>query len=155
MPLDPGCLICIERQARWEAETANRAKDDFLAMLSHELRNPLTTILGWVRTLRSGQFPPHRLERGLASIERNAQLHARLMEDLLDIARIASGKLTFEMQSVDLPPIVDAVLETIRGAAADAGVQLIVDIEPEIPRLVADSARLQQVVWPDPLRELV
>jgi signal transduction histidine kinase len=129
-----------------EAEEANRTKDEFLAMLSHELRTPLNSILGWARLLREGQTTPPQRERALVSIERNAQLQTRLIEDLLDVSRIVSGKLTLEVQRVDLAATVETALDLVRPAAESAGIELAVDLGSPIPPLVGDPARLQQIV---------
>jgi PAS domain S-box-containing protein len=141
-----GRLLAQEQEARREAEAANRAKDDFLAMLSHELRTPLGTILGWTRILRAGGIRPDQAEHGVASIERNAALQARLIEDLLDVARIASGKLTLDIQRVDLAAVVEAALEPLRETADVEGVQVALDVDPSLPAIQGDPARLQQVV---------
>jgi PAS domain S-box-containing protein len=129
-----------------EAQRANRAKDEFLAMLSHELRSPLGTILGWARMLRLKQTAADQTERALAAIERNARLQARLIEDLLDVSRIVSGKLTLEMQRVELAPIVEAALDTIRDQAETARITITCDIGRDVPSLIGDPVRLQQVV---------
>ncbi len=144
---DRAGLLAQEQEARREAEAANRTKDEFLAMLSHELRTPLGVILGWARMLRAGMALPDQVEGALASIERNAQLQARLIEDLLDVSRIVSGKLTLATQPVDLPSIMDATMEAFRSPAETAGVQLTLDIDRAIPPLIGDPARLQQVFW--------
>ena len=135
-----------EQAARREAEEANRSKDEFLAMLSHELRTPLNSILGWARLLREGQTTPEQKMRALASIERNALHQTRLIEDLLDVSRIVSGKLTLEIQRVDLATVIDAALDLIRPAAASAGVEMVLDLDPSTPAMIGDPARLQQIV---------
>jgi PAS domain S-box-containing protein len=136
----------LERAARREAEEANRSKDEFLAMLSHELRTPLNSILGWARLLRDGQTTPKQRERALLSIERNAQHQTRLIEDLLDVSRIVSGKLTLEVQRVDLATVIDAALDLVRAAAESAGVEIVLDLHPSTPPMIGDPARLQQIV---------
>ena len=136
----------LELAARREAEEANRSKDEFLAMVSHELRTPLNSIFGWARMLREGQTTPEQQERALVSIERNARLQTRLIDDLLDVSRIVSGKLALEVQPVDLTAVVDASLDLVRSSAESAGVQLALDLDPSMPQLVGDPARLQQVV---------
>ena len=135
-----------ELAALREAEEANRSKDEFLAMLSHELRTPLNSILGWARLLREGQTTPEQRERALRSIERNAQHQTRLIEDLLDVSRIVSGKLTLEIQRVDLAAVVDAALDLVRPAAESAGVEIVLDLDPSTPSMTGDPARLQQIV---------
>src|SRR5918995_1728766 len=128
---------------------ANRAKDVFLATLSHELRTPLTPVLGWVNLLRSGHtnVDTTLLNQGLEAIERNARLQARLVDDLLDISRIISGKLRIEWEPVNLCEVVTAALETVRPEATTRRVTLTVDV-PDAPLVVQGApVRLQQVAW--------
>jgi signal transduction histidine kinase len=133
-----------------ELSEANRAKDVFLATLSHELRTPLTPVLGWVNLLRSGgggSADPAMLAQGLDAIERNARLQARLVDDLLDISRIVSGKLRIEWEPVDLCAVVESAVEALRPEAAARRVQLAVE-RPEGALVVQGAPiRLQQVVW--------
>jgi len=137
-----------EQQARKEAEAANRVKDEFLATMSHELRTPLNAILGWASILRRGTRDAEGLERGLATIERNALAQARLIEDVLDVSRIISGKLRLDIRRVDLIAIAKAAADVVRPAAAARRVRLSVDHGPEPTLdLVGDADRLQQVVW--------
>jgi two-component system CheB/CheR fusion protein len=140
-------LLERERAARAEAEAANRAKDDFLSVLSHELRTPLTAMLGWARVLRRGTLDSAKTDDALETIERNTRLLAQLIEDLLDVSRIAAGKLAIEVRRVDLGAVVRAAVETIRESAAGKGLELDVDL-PETPAIArGDRHRLQQVVW--------
>jgi signal transduction histidine kinase len=139
-------LLAREQEARREAEAANTMKDEFLAMLSHELRTPLTTILGWARMLRAKQVGPDMSEQALATIERNAELQSRLIEDLLDVSRIVAGKLSVEIEPVDLARIVDAALETVRTTAATKEIQLIVNVDRFNAPVLGDPMRLEQVV---------
>jgi PAS domain S-box-containing protein len=141
--------LVSERSARHEAEASNRMKDEFLATMSHELRTPLTAILGWSSLLRRGTYDKKGVERALAIIERNARAQARLIEDLLDVSRIISGKLKLELCQVDMNSIARAALDVVRPAADAKGVQLVVEVAPEgdQPKLVGDPDRLQQVVW--------
>lgn len=139
-------LLEREQAARTEAEEANRLKDDFLATVSHELRTPLTAILGWVQILRGGQLPEERRTRALETVERNAHAQAQLVEDLLDISRIMSGKLVLEVESVDLSAVVEAALESIRPAAAAKGIRLQPALD-SIAQVMGDPTRLQQIVW--------
>jgi signal transduction histidine kinase/ActR/RegA family two-component response regulator len=132
--------------ARTEAETASRLKDEFLATLSHELRTPLNAILGWTTMLRHGQVEPSRVERALDIVERNARAQARLIEDVLDMARIITGKLRLVMQPVALGPVVDAAVEAIRPAAEAKGVRLETVIGG-VPTVRGDAGRLQQILW--------
>ncbi|WNG28992.1 PAS domain-containing protein [Cystobacter fuscus] len=139
-------LLEREQAARTEAENANRLKDDFIATVSHELRTPLTAILGWVQILRSGQLPEERRMRALETVERNAHAQSQLVEDLLDISRIMSGKLALEVESVDLSAVVEAALESIRPAAAAKGI-LLQPVLDSVATVMGDPTRLQQVVW--------
>ena len=131
-----------------EAETANHFKDEFLATMSHELRTPLTAILGWSTLLRRGIYDKEATERALASIERNARSQAHLIDDLLDVSRIMSGKLRLEMRRVDIDAVVCAAVDVLRPGAELKNVDLTVDLGPqEGVHLLADADRLQQVVW--------
>lgn len=136
------------QRARQDAEAANRLKDEFLATMSHELRTPLNAILGWSSLLRRGARDAEGLERGLATIERNALAQARLIEDVLDVSRIISGKLRLDVRRVDLVAIANAAADVVRPAAVARRVRLSVDpgLEPTVD-LVGDADRLQQVVW--------
>ncbi len=141
-------LLESERAARAEAERATRLKDEFVATLSHELRTPLNAILGWTQLLRRG--PPADatvLARGLEVIERNTRLQAQLISDLLDVSRIVSGKLRLELELVNLGAVIDAAVETVREAAVTKKVELKQVKDPDVPPLVGDHARLQQIVW--------
>lgn len=139
-------LLEGERSARLEAERASRLKDEFLATLSHELRTPLTAILGWTALLE-GDLPAEEVREGVAVIARNAQAQRALIEDLLDMNRILSGKLRLELEPVDLRHVIEAALETVRHAAEARGIQLRTDLGESMPTLPGDPARLQQVIW--------
>jgi PAS domain S-box-containing protein len=139
--------LAREQAARTTAEAANRSKDDFLALVSHELRSPLTAILGYARLLRSDLADRETVNRGAAVIERSAKSQLQIIEDLLDSARIASGKLRIEFERVDLVPVVEAALDTARPAAEAKGISLVADFGPAREQLLGDSTRLQQVVW--------
>jgi PAS domain S-box-containing protein len=132
--------------ARRAAEASNRAKDEFLAMLSHELRTPLNAILGWTRLLRHGALNPSQQAHGLQVIERNAEIQARLVEDLLDVSRIAAGRLRLQSGPVDLAPVISAAVEAVRPAAANKGLTLAVHTD-RTAMVRGDAARLQQVIW--------
>jgi signal transduction histidine kinase/CheY-like chemotaxis protein len=132
--------------AREQAEVANRLKDDFLAILSHELRSPLTPILGWSKLLQIGKFDQEKASKALATIEQNAKLQAQLIEDLLDISRILQGKLTLEAAPVDLATITTAALATMQLSAEAKSIQ-IKSILPSDIVVSGDANRLQQVVW--------
>jgi signal transduction histidine kinase len=141
-------LLEREREARRQAESANEAKDRFLAMVSHELRTPLNAILGWARVLRTSQPPLEvgQAHRALETIERNARVQAQLIEDLLDVSRIVSGKLRVEVRSCSLRNVLVAAVEAVRPRAEAAGVTLVEEIEP-VPDTTGDPDRLQQVIW--------
>jgi PAS domain S-box-containing protein len=138
-------LLRAERAARAEAERLGHAKDEFLATLSHELRTPLNAILGWAQILRRGQQSAETVARGLAVIERNAQVQRQLIADLLDMSRIASGKVRLELQRVDMKEIIGAAVLALE-PAADAK-QLSVRTVLDGGGLWGDANRLQQVIW--------
>lgn len=129
-----------------EAQRVNRIKDEFLATLSHELRTPLHAILGWARLLRRGKLDEGARARGLETIERNALTQARLIDDLLDVSRIISGKFQVEARTVELPALVEAALESVRLAADAKSIDLGSHVG-EVPTITGDPTRLQQVVW--------
>ena len=134
-----------EHVLRTQAEIANRAKDEFLATVSHELRTPLNAILGWTVILREKK-PSQEIEQGLAVIERNARRQARLIEDILDVSRIISGKMSLTLRQTRLAEIIDAAIEAVNPAAQGKGVELEVDVDIDAT-LNADGDRLQQVLW--------
>jgi PAS domain S-box-containing protein len=134
-------------EARREAETANRAKDQFLATLSHELRTPLNAIVGWAHVLRSTHSDPATLTRGLDVIERNAKAQSRLIADVLDVSRIISGKLVLNVGEVDPTRVVEAALDSLKPAAEARGLKLVNLLEPGAGPISGDPDRLQQVAW--------
>src|SRR5438067_2927967 len=134
-------------QSRRELREADKAKDHFLAMVSHELRTPLTAMLGWARLLRVGFRDAVRAARGLEVIERNTKLLAQLIEDLLDVSRIVTGKLRIDRRQVDPVAIVEAAIEAVQGVADAKDIQLDAFLDPDAGPLIADPDRLQQVVW--------
>jgi signal transduction histidine kinase/integral membrane sensor domain MASE1 len=140
-------LLRREATARSEAEAANRAKDEFLATLSHELRTPLNAIVGWTRMLQDRMLDPAATRRALEVIDRNAQLQAQLVDDILDVSGIVSGKLRLERSPVDLGAIVGAALDAVRPAADAKQVRLDSRMRAASPTIEADHKRLQQVVW--------
>lgn len=140
-------LLQQEQTAREAAETANRIKDEFLAVLSHELRSPLNPILGWSKLLQQNKLGPAKTASALASIERNALLQSQLIDDLLDISRILSGKLSLNRMSVDLNMVTQAALETVRLAAEAKSLQMETTFSPSQGIVMGDSGRLQQVIW--------
>ena len=129
------------------AEAANRMKDEFLATLSHELRTPLNAIVGWAKILRSGKVDAEDLEEGLAAIERNAQVQAQLIEDLLDISRIISGNLRLDVQRLKLAEVIEAALAAVMPAANAKGIRIHKVLDSLAGPVSGDFARLQQVVW--------
>ncbi|MBD2499607.1 hybrid sensor histidine kinase/response regulator [Anabaena azotica] len=140
--------ILEERARLLELEqTANRIKDEFLAVLSHELRTPLNAILGWSKLLQERQLNPARTSQALATIERNATLQVQLIEDLLDISRILQGKLAINVTKVNLAIVISTAIETIRLAAETKSIEISTRFAPNIRQVMGDSARLQQVVW--------
>jgi signal transduction histidine kinase len=130
-----------------DLEEANRAKDIFLATLSHELRTPLTPVLGWISLLRNGNLDSDGIEQALDAIERNARLQSRLIDDLLDISRIATGKLRFEPKLCDLNSVVEASVETVRSSAAIRHVELEAELSSAPLVVLCEPVRLQQIVW--------
>ncbi len=130
-----------------ELETANRMKDEFLATVSHELRTPLNAILGWVRMLRTDSLRPEKKTHALETIERNASVQSQLIEDLLDVSRIVTGKLRLQVTTVDIASVVENATEAVRPAATAKGVSLTHSIEPGAGTILGDPDRLQQVVW--------
>ena len=139
--------LAREHIARAEAEHANRMKDEFLAMVSHELRTPLTTILGWAQRLRTGRRDAATMARGLEIIERHAKAQARLVDDLLDMSRVITGKLRLAIEPVDLAAVINAALDSIQLAADAKAIHLAVAIDPSARHISGDAGRLQQVVW--------
>lgn len=140
-------LLASERTARGEAERASRMKDEFLSTLSHELRTPLNAILGWAQILRSGEVDHEEVSQGLEVIERNAMVQAQLIEDLLDMSRIVSGKIRFDLKQVSLTEVVEAAVQSVAPLADGKAIALAVFIEEGVHNVKGDSARLQQVVW--------
>jgi signal transduction histidine kinase/ActR/RegA family two-component response regulator len=130
-----------------ELEVANRTKDEFLATVSHELRTPLNAILGWVKMLRSGSLSEDKRERALETIDRNASAQAQLIEDLLDVSRIISGKLRLDVRAVDVATVVEEALDSVRPAAAAKSVMLRRTLDPDAGPILGDPDRLRQVVW--------
>ncbi len=145
--LERGELLAREKKARQDVEAASQAKDEFLAVLSHELRTPLNALRLWVGILRGGPLDPKTFERAVDTIDRNAELQARLIEDLLDVSRIVSGRLRLATERVDLVAVVGAALETVRAAADNKDIVLSTGLDPGTGAVLGDPTRLQQVVW--------
>jgi len=140
--------IEAQQLARGMAENALRAKDDFLSTLSHEIRTPLNAVLGWARILIArGDIDRALLDRALHVIERNATAQARMIDDMLDMARIAAGKLRLEMQPVDVVKVVLAAVDVVMPAAHAKRVTLRTNLDPRTPNVMGDQDRLQQVIW--------
>ncbi len=140
-------LLHREQQARQEAEAASRAKDEFLGLLSHELRTPLNAILGWTRLLSTGNLTGEAFTRAIETIDRNASLQARLIEDMLDVSRIISGKLRLDAQPVDLTSVIHAAVDTSRPAADAKEIRIQIVLDFGAGSVLGDPVRLQQVVW--------
>jgi PAS domain S-box-containing protein len=138
-------LLASEREARLQSERASRVKDEFLATLSHELRTPLNAVLGWAKILRLGKLQGEELQQGLDTIERNARIQAQLIEDLLDMSRIISGKVRLDVQMIDLPAVLNESIETLRATAEAKGVHLKALRHPFPVSISSDPNRLQQV----------
>src|SRR5829696_4724138 len=130
-----------------ELADANRAKDVFLATLSHELRTPLTPVVGWIKLLRSGTLDEKSVAQALDAIERNAWLQSRLIDDLLDTSRIATGKLHFDPKPTDFNIAVRAAIDTVRASAASRNVELSVMLWPATLVVMGEPIRLQQIAW--------
>ena len=140
-------LLEREQGARRQAEEASRLKDEFLATVSHELRTPLNAIVGWSAVARMHPLDPNVISRAIETIERNARAQKQLIEDLLDVSRIITGKLRLEIAAVDVRAVIDAALETVKAAAEAKALQVSVEVGADVPVIVADFTRLQQVVW--------
>ncbi|HEY6045072.1 MAG TPA: PAS domain S-box protein, partial [Pyrinomonadaceae bacterium] len=140
-------LLASERAARQEAEIANRSKDEFLAVLSHEMRTPLTAMLGWLTILKGHRLDEETTKHAIETVERNAKAQAQLIEDLVDISRIVGGKLNLEVRPIDIMPVIDAAVDVVRPAAEAKQIQLKVLTLTAVPPVSADPARLQQVIW--------
>ena len=143
--LEREAAFAREHAARTQAEDATRLKDEFLANLSHELRTPMNAIIGWTHLLRSGRLEDSQRQRALESIDRGARSQAKLIEDLLDVSRIVSGKLNLNLQPVDLAAVIDAALESQRPAAQGKGLKLERSEVPPDFTVLGDAGRLQQV----------
>jgi PAS domain S-box-containing protein len=140
-------LLLREQAAREQAQTANRVKDEFLAVLSHELRTPLNPILGWVKLLRKSKLDPQKTAYALETIERNAQLQTHLIGDLLDVSRILQGKLSLNIAPVDLETTIRDAIETVHLAAQAKSISIETIFDSTPVKVVGDSARLQQIIW--------
>jgi signal transduction histidine kinase/ActR/RegA family two-component response regulator len=142
-----GALLRTADEQSRQAEQANRLKDEFLATLSHELRTPLNSVLGWARLLASGKLDAEQSARAVQAIERAGWAQSRLIEDLLDISRIVSGKLRISPRPTVVQPVVDMVLQSLHPAAAAKQMAMTVSVDPTIGPINADPDRLQQIIW--------
>ncbi|HTT72293.1 MAG TPA: ATP-binding protein, partial [Anaeromyxobacteraceae bacterium] len=142
-----GSLLVRERAARADAEQASRAKDEFIATLSHELRTPLNSVLGWARLLRLGKLDAGAVRRAVEAIERGATTQAQIVDDLLDMARIVRGQLRLDVRPVELVPVIEAAIDTVRPAAAARDIGIVAALDPKAGPVAGDPGRLQQVAW--------
>ncbi|AFZ21291.1 PAS domain-containing protein [Allocoleopsis franciscana] len=147
LAIDNAQLYRVAQRDRAKAEAANRIKDEFLAVLSHELRSPLNPILGWTKLLRTGRLDATKTQQALETIERNAKLQAQLIEDLLDVSRILQGKMMLNVAPVNLGTTIEAALETVRLAAEAKHIQIQTLLNPIFGTVSGDTNRLQQVIW--------
>ena len=140
-------LLAAAQSARAEADSANGVKDEFLATLSHELRTPLTSILGWSHLLTDGKLDKQQTARAIETIARNARAQGRLIDELLDISRIMTGKLCLDLRAVKLAPLIQAVVDDVRPAADARSINLKAAFNSDIGPILGDPDRLQQIVW--------
>jgi PAS domain S-box-containing protein len=140
-------LLIRERVAREQAENANRVKDEFLAVVSHELRTPLTAITGWVHLLLEGKLAATAQERALEAIQRQARSQRQLIDDLLDVSRIVSGKLRLDWGEVEPSRIINGAVDVVRPTAEAKNIQLVANLDPVTGTVSGDAERLQQVIW--------
>src|SRR4051812_46682149 len=143
----PNMQLGAERMMRIEAERIGRIKDEFLANLSHEIRTPLNAILGWAELLTLGESTPAEVAEGLDVIRRNARAQSKLIEDLLDMSRIISGKLRLDVQRVELANTIAAAVEVVHLAAEAKGVRLEIVVDPLAGPVSGDPSRVQQMIW--------
>jgi signal transduction histidine kinase len=140
-------LVAREKEARASAEIANRIKDDFLAILSHELRTPLNAIVGWTHLLKGGKLSESDRARGIDVIERNAAAQRAIIDELLDISRIVTGKLKLDPRPVELSGVIDGAIDAIRPTAEARNIQIFTAIERNAGLVMGEAVRLQQVIW--------
>ncbi len=139
-------LLASEKQARTQAEEANRLKDEFLAVVSHELRSPLNAITGWASLLKTGRLTDEQTQRAVGTIQRNAQLQNQMIEDLLDVSRIVSGRMRLDIRPFQLIDVIEAAIDVIRPAAEAKGMRLQTFLDPVAGPVAGDPDRLQQVM---------
>jgi PAS domain S-box-containing protein len=140
-------LLKREQEARKQAEEASRAKDEFLGLISHEIRTPLNAILGWTSMLTSAKLDPAAVASAIETIDRNARLQARLIEDMLDISRIMTGKLRLDAQPTDLTTVISGAVESLRPAADAREIRVYSVLDYGAGLVLGDSMRLQQIIW--------
>jgi PAS domain S-box-containing protein len=138
--------ITDEVAAQKALEDSNRRKDEFLATLSHELRTPMTAVLGWAKMLQAG-LPEEETHEAVAAIVRSGEIQAQLIDDVLDASRIVAGKMTFTPAPVDVGPVIHAAITTMHPAAAAKGIEVLTSVPPDLPQVLGDEGRLQQIVW--------
>jgi PAS domain S-box-containing protein len=138
--------ITDEQLAQKTLEDANRRKDQFLATLSHELRTPMTAVLGWARMLKIG-LPEAEAREAVAAIEKSAEIQAQLIDDVLDVSRVVAGKMTFKPVPVDVGPVLRAAMTTVHPAVAAKEIEILASVPPLLPCVLGDEGRLQQVIW--------
>jgi PAS domain S-box-containing protein len=138
--------VTDEELAQHALEEASRKKDEFLATLSHELRTPMTAVLGWVRLLKLG-LPEADEHEAIEAIEKSAEIQAQLIDDVLDVSRVAAGKMTFEPMPVDVGPVLQAAMMTVHPAATAKEIEILTSIAPRVPPILGDEGRLQQIIW--------
>lgn len=147
MELERERLLSSAQAAQKEAEHANRLKDEFLATASHELRTPLTAVVGWSRMLRTGKLDAENSARALEAIERNATLQTKLIDDLLDVSRIITGKLILDRRAIEMAHVLSDAVNTVRPAADAKNITIVTSFDAEAGPVLGDANRLQQVVW--------
>ena len=147
MEMEQERLLSAAQRAQKEAEQANRLKDEFLATASHELRTPLTAVVGWSRMLRTGKLDAENSARALEAIERNATLQTKLIDDLLDVSRIITGKLTLDRRPIEIAHVVSDAVNTVRPAADAKNIAIETSFYTQAGPVLGDANRLQQVIW--------
>jgi PAS domain S-box-containing protein len=138
--------VTDEQLAQKTLEDANSRKDQFLATLSHELRTPMTAVLGWARMLKLG-LPEAETREAIEAIEKSAEIQAQLIDDVLDVSRIVAGKMTFKPEPIDVGPVLNAAMTTVHPPAAAKDIEIFASVPPLLPRVLGDEGRLQQVIW--------
>src|ERR1700682_46596 len=138
--------VSEEQLSQKSLEDANRRKDEFLATLSHELRTPMTAVLGWVRMLKLG-LSENETREAIVAIKKSAEIQPVLIDDVLDVSRIVAGKMTFHPVPVDAGSVLNAAMTTVHPAAAAKGIEILASVPPQLPAVLGDEGRLQQIIW--------